>query len=377
MARIYLSPPDMGPDERRLLLEAFDSNWIAPVGRHLDAFEREVSQAVGARAAAALSSGTAALHLSLLLLGVGSGDEVLVSDLTFVATANAVRYVGATPVFVDADPETWTLCPELLAEALGEASERGRLPRAVIAVDLYGQPADYDEIARVCARYEVPVIQDASEALGARYRERPCGSQGAMGVLSFNGNKILTTSGGGMLVSDREDFIAEARFLSTQARDPAPHYEHSRIGYNYRLSNLLAAVGRGQLGSLEAKVEARRRNFDRYQRALGGHPGVGFMPEADYARHSRWLTCLTLDPERARTDPETLRQRLEAEDIEARPLWKPMHLQPLFRGCKIHGGAVGERLFQQGLCLPSGSGLTEDEQRRVLSVLDRSLGPST
>ncbi|MES1172540.1 MAG: aminotransferase class I/II-fold pyridoxal phosphate-dependent enzyme, partial [Bacteroidota bacterium] len=247
MSRIYLSPPHMGADERELLLEAFDSNWIAPLGPHVDAFEREIAARAGVGHAAALTSGTAALHLALILLGVGPSDEVIVSDLTFAASANVVRYVGATPIFVDADASTWTIDPDLLAEALADRARRSRPPKAVIAVDLYGQCADYDRIKAVCDRYSVPIIQDASESLGATYRERPAGAQGVMGVFSFNGNKILTTSGGGMLVSNNAAWISEARNLASQARDPAPHYQHSKVGYNYRLSNLLAAVGRGQL----------------------------------------------------------------------------------------------------------------------------------
>jgi dTDP-4-amino-4,6-dideoxygalactose transaminase len=369
MGRIYLSPPHMGAEERALLLEAFDSNWIAPLGPHVDAFERELAGVVAVPAAAALSSGTAALHLALILLGVGAGDEVIVSDLTFAASANVVRYVGAQPVFVDADLTSWNLDPDLLAEALADRVRRGRRPKAVIAVDLYGQCADYDRIKTVCAPYDVPVIQDASESLGATYRGRPAGSQGLLAAFSFNGNKIITTSGGGMLVSSRTDWIAEARQLASQARDPAPHYEHSKIGYNYRLSNLLAAIGRGQLRALVERVAARRRTFEAYRTALGDLPGWSFMPEASYGTCTRWLTCATIDPQAATADREAVRQALEREDIEARPLWKPMHLQPVFADCPVYGGEVGRRLFDEGLCLPSGSALSDADRARVVGVV--------
>lgn len=366
----------MGPDERALLLEAFDSNWIAPLGPHVDAFEKETAAKVGVTHAAALSSGTAALHLALILLGVGQGDEVVVSDLTFAASVNVIRYLGATPVFIDADA-TWTMDPDLLSEALAERARRGRLPKAVITVDLYGQCADYERIQAVCQRWDVPIIQDASEALGAFYKGEPAGKQGAMAAFSFNGNKILTTSGGGMLVSARADWIAAARHLSTQAREPFPHYEHRLVGYNYRLSNLLAAVGRGQMRVLEDRVAARRANFDWYQARLGHLPGWSFMPEAPYGKSNRWLTCVTIDPELG-PDREVIRKALEKEDVEARPVWKPMHLQPVFSSFPCYGGAVGRALFERGLCLPSGSSLSEADRTRVagvvLGTVDQSRG---
>ncbi len=368
MSRVYLSPPHVGEEERRLLLEAFDSNWIAPLGPHVDAFEREFGERVGGLHAAALSSGTAALHLALLLLGVGRDDEVVVSDLTFAATANVVRYLSATPVFVDADAATWTLDPDLLAEALADRARRGRVPKAVICVDLYGQCADYERLSSVCAQYEVPLIQDACEAPGAEYRGQPAGAQGQLAAFSFNGNKIITTSGGGMLVSSRADWVAEARKLATQSREPAPHYEHAQIGYNYRLSNLLAAVGRAQLAKLSERVEARRAVFEHYQRELGGLPGWEFMPEASYGRANRWLSCATLDPARG-AEREAVRLQLERHDIEARPLWKPMSLQPVFAGYPVYGGAVGRRLFERGLCLPSGSNLGPSELSKIISLI--------
>ena len=369
MSRLYLSPPHMGGHELELVEDAFRSNWIAPLGPHVAAFERELAEAAGVAHAAALSSGTAALHLALLVAGVERGDEVWCSDLTFVASANAVVYAGATPVFVDADVTTWTLDPGLLAQGLADAARRGRLPRALIAVDLYGQCCDYDALEASCAEHGVVLVEDAAEALGATYRGRPAGGFGRMGVFSFNGNKIITTSGGGALVSDDGEAVARAKKLATQAREPEPHYEHLEVGYNYRLSNLLAAVGRGQLAVLAERVEARRRNFERYRELLAGLPGIGFMPEAGYGRGNRWLTVITVDPEAFGADRETVRLALEAADVEARPVWKPMHLQPVFAGCRCLGGAVSAALFDRGLCLPSGSAMTDADLQRVAALV--------
>jgi len=363
--RVYLSPPHVAPRDRALLLEAFDSGWIAPLGPQVDAFEREFAQKLGTGHAVALSSGTAALHLALVLLGVRPGDEVFTSTLTFAATANAIRYVGATPVFIDSDRRTWNMDPALLAEELDAAARHGRRPAAVIVVDLYGQCADYDPILEACRRHGVPVVEDAAEALGATYRGRPAGTLGQIGCFSFNGNKIITTSGGGMFVCQDGSQADLARKLATQAREPAPHYEHTTIGYNYRMSNLLAAVGRGQLQVLEERVSARRANFEFYRAALGELPGVEFMPEHPAGRPTRWLTCLTLDPVRFGTDRAAVRLALAAENIESRPVWKPMHLQPAFSGCRVRGGAVAEDLFRRGLCLPSGSNLSQADRRRV------------
>ncbi len=369
MSRLYLSPPHMTEAELELVHEAFASNWIAPLGPQVDAFERELGEAVGVAHAAALSSGTAALHLALQLLGVGRGDDVLCSDLTFGATAFAVTYVGARPCFVDCDRTTWNLDPSLLAEELAERARAGRLPKAVIAVDLYGQSVDWEPVLAACREHGVPVIEDAAEALGATYRGRPCGGFGELGVLSFNGNKIITTSGGGMLVSRDGDAMRRARFLATQARDPAPHYQHSEIGYNYRMSNVLAAIGRGQLRTLGERVEARRRNFEHYRRHLEDLPGLELMPEAPYGRCTRWLTCLTLDPAVFGADREQVRLALEAEDIESRPVWKPMHRQPVFAECPHRGGAVAADLFERGLCLPSGSQMSEADLDRVVRIV--------
>ena len=367
--RIYLSPPSLSGHELELLDETLRSNWIAPLGPQVDAFESEFAETVRIGHATALSSGTAALHLALRLLGVGAGDVVLCPTLTFVATANAISYLGASPVFIDSDAATWNLDPVLLEEELAQRSRRGELPRAVITVDLYGQSADHEPILELCERYDVPVVEDAAEALGSTYKQRPVGAFGRFGVFSFNGNKIITTSGGGMLVSDNGEAIAEARSLAAQARDEAPHYEHSRLGYNYRLSNLLAAVGRAQLVTLEERVEARRKIFSRYKRLLSDLPGLEFMPEAAYGRSNRWLTCLTIDPARFGSDRETVRLALEELDIESRPLWKPMHRQPLYRESPRRGGAVAEGLFDHGLCLPSGSALSETDQDRVAEAL--------
>jgi dTDP-4-amino-4,6-dideoxygalactose transaminase len=367
LSRIYLSPPHLSGHERELVAEAFDSNWIAPLGPMVDAFERELAAAVEVGHAAALSSGTAALHLALRLLGVGPGDEVLCPTLTFAGTAFPVVYEGARPVFLDVHPETWTLDPALLAAELERRARAGRLPAAVVTVDLYGQSADQAPILAACAAHGVPVVEDAAEALGASYRGRSVGGFGRFGVFSFNGNKVLTTSGGGALVSDDGEAIARARKLASQAREPVVHYEHRELGFNYRLSNLLAAVGRGQLRVLGERVAARRRTFERYREALADLPGIGFMPEAPYGRSSRWLTCVTIDPGAAGVDREAVRLALEAADVEARPLWKPMHLQPVFAGCETVGGAVAERLFERGLCLPSGSSLTDADRERVVA----------
>jgi dTDP-4-amino-4,6-dideoxygalactose transaminase len=369
MTRTYLSPPDVGPEERRLLLDAFDSNWIAPLGPHVEAFEREFAEAVDVPHAVALSSGTAALHLALQVLGVGRGDEVLTSTLTFAATASAITYVGATPAFVDVSRETWNLDPDLLEQELDARGRRGRQAAAVLSVDLYGQCADYPRITELCARFGVPLIEDAAEALGATCGQATAGTFGECAAFSFNGNKIITTSGGGMLVSHRRDIVDRARHLAAQARDPAPHYQHSEIGYNYRLSNLLAAIGRGQLRSLPAKLARRRDVNDTYRAGLSQLPGVQFMPEAAYGQSNCWLTCVTVDPSSFGASREDIRLALESENIESRPLWKPMHLQPVFSACPMAGGSVAEDLFDRGLCLPSGSSLAPADQARVIGIV--------
>jgi dTDP-4-amino-4,6-dideoxygalactose transaminase len=371
LKRVYLSPPHVFGHEQSLVADVFDSNWIAPLGPHVDAFEKEFQGAVDVPHAVALSSGTAALHLAMVLLGVTVDDTVICSSLTFSASANPICYQRATPVFVDCD-ETWTLDPNLLEDALKSGNTGAGRAKAVIAVDLYGQCADYQPIVEICDRYGVPLVEDAAEALGATYKGRPSGGFGRLAVFSFNGNKIVTTSGGGMLVSHEKGLIDRARFLATQARDPAPHYQHSCIGYNYRLSNVLAAIGRGQLKTLTQRVTARRTVFKRYVDGLQDLQGLAFMPEAPYGRSNRWLTCLTINPGMFGVDREDIRLALEAENIESRPVWKPMHMQPVFSGTRMFGGAVSERLFENGLCLPSGSSLSAEDQDRVISVVRRT-----
>jgi dTDP-4-amino-4,6-dideoxygalactose transaminase len=360
----------MGDTEQQYVKEAFDTNWIAPLGPNVDAFEKEFCDRVGSDYAAATVSGTAALHLALRLVGVGAGDEVFCSSLTFIATATPILYQGAKPVFIDSDRTSWNMDPALLVAALEErAKQNRRLPKAVLVVHLYGQSADLDPIIEVCDRYDIPLIEDAAEALGADYKGRMPGTLGRCGIYSFNGNKIITTSGGGMLVSNDELLITKSRFLATQARDPAPHYQHSECGYNYRMSNVLAGIGRGQLQVLSDRVEARRQNFDRYAAAFADVSGVEFMPEANFGRATRWLTALTIDPGAFGCDRETIRLSLAEQRIEARPVWKPLHMQPLFADCEMIGGDVSEDLFERGLCLPSGSNLTTDQVDRVIGAI--------
>jgi pyridoxal phosphate-dependent aminotransferase EpsN len=371
LKRIYLSPPHLGPDELELVKEAFASNWIAPLGPHVDAFEKEFATAVGVPHGVALSSGTAGLHLALRLLQLRPGEEVLCSSLTFCASATPIIYEGGQPVFIDADRATWTMDPELLSKELRSCAARGRLPRAVIVVDLYGQCADYDRILPACAEYNVPVIADAAEALGATYRGRMTGSLGKMAVFSFNGNKIITTSGGGMLVSEDAAMIEQARFLASQAKDPVPHYQHSTIGYNYRMSNILAAIGRGQLRVLPERIAARQRNYEVYREILGDLPGIELMPRALYGVPSCWLTCITIRPESFGATREDVRLALESANIDSRPVWKPLHLQPVFTSYRFRGGDVAQDLYERGLCLPSGSNLTLDDLERVCRIVRR------
>jgi pyridoxal phosphate-dependent aminotransferase EpsN len=374
---IYLSPPHLGEKERHMIEEALTTNWIAPVGPHVDQFEREISAYVGSPDAAALNSGTAALHLAIRLSGAGPGDCVFCSTLTFAASANPIRYEGAEPVFIDAEPNSWNMSPAALERALHGAKKKGNVPKAVVVVHLYGQCADMDPIMDLCNQYGVPVIEDAAESLGADYKGRASGTIGLMGVYSFNGNKIITTSGGGMLVSADRALVEKARFLAAQARDPAPHYEHSELGFNYRLSNVLAGIGRGQLQVLESRIQARRTVFERYRHALSGIDGIGFAPEAPYGRSTRWLTALTVDSGITGVSSARIIRALADRNIEARPVWKPMHLQPLYGRCEYvphsPGDSVSDRLFATGLCLPSGSNLTEDEQHRVIDCIRNML----
>jgi len=367
MARVYLSVPHMGANEARYVAEAFASNWLSTVGPNLDAFERALEERVG-RPAVALGSGTGALHLGLRLLGVGQGDEVLVSDLTFVASVNPIRYLGATPVFVDSDPDTWMMSPLLLEEALRDRARRRRPPRAVVVVHLYGQCADMDPILEACGSFGVPVLEDAAEALGATYRGRPAGTLGDIGVFSFNGNKIITTTGGGALVADRAR-VDRARFWSTQARDPGVAYHHTEIGYNYRLSNVLAGIGRGQLEVLDERVRQRRAVAFRYRDAFADLDGISFMPQAPYGLHTNWLSCFLIDEEPFGASRDDVLRALAAVDVEARPLWKPMHLQPLYAGCDRYGGDIAADLFERGLCLPSSSSLPREVQDLVIETV--------
>jgi dTDP-4-amino-4,6-dideoxygalactose transaminase len=352
-----------------MLLEAFDSNWIAPAGPALDAFEREIAERVGVEHAVALSSGTAALHLALLLAGVTPGDEVLVPSFTFIASAAAATYVGARPVLIDCSPESWNLDPALVEEALVKRAAIDRLPAAVVTVDLYGESADYGALESLCRQFDIPLIEDSAEALGATYRGRPAGSFGAAGVFSFNGNKIITTSGGGMLVTASKSWAERARHLANQAREPVPHYEHLEVGFNYRLSNLLASLGRAQLSGLSRRIERRQQIDAVYQEELADLPGISFMPRTAEGTPNYWLTCILIDPETFGTDRERVRLALEEADIESRPTWKPLHLQPAFAGIELIGPGHCARIFDQGLCLPTGTSLSSSDQGRIVGII--------
>ena len=374
--KIWLSSPHMGTAEQKYVQEAFDTNWIAPLGPHVNGFEADLQKYTGMSHAAALSAGTAAIHLALILLDVRPGDVVNCQSMTFSASANPIAYQGATPVFVDSEPETWNMSPVHLEEAINDQLAKGKRPKAIIPVHLYGIPAKMDQIMAIAEKYGIPVIEDAAEALGSHIDGKMCGSFGQMGVLSFNGNKIITTSGGGALLSENGEWIQKARFLATQARDKAPHYQHSQIGYNYRMSNVVAAIGRGQMEVLNERVKARRDNFFRYKawfekaNRKGYH--IQFQPEPEGYFSNRWLTAITIDPTQNKgITRESLRLALEAENIESRPLWKPMHLQPVFANAPFYGDGTSEKLFEDGLCLPSGSNLTEEEWVRIFRVLDK------
>jgi dTDP-4-amino-4,6-dideoxygalactose transaminase len=352
-----------------MLLEAFDSNWIAPTGPHVDAFERELAEMVGVTQAVAVSSGTAALHLALHLAGVQRGDDVIVPSFTFIATAAAVTYLGALPVFVDCSADSWNVDPDLVEELLVERARVGRLPSAVVTVDLYGESADYQKLEELCRRFDVPLVEDSAEALGSTYRGRAAGSFGIAGVFSFNGNKIITTSGGGMLVTKSSRLAERARHLATQAREPFAHYEHEIVGYNYRLSNLLAALGRAQLDGLQGRLQRRRQIDARYRRDLADLPGVSPMPRTAQGTSNYWLTCILIEPEIFGTDRERVRLELETADIESRPTWKPLHLQPAFSGMDLVGSGHCERVFDRGLCLPTGSSLSPADQSRIIDII--------
>lgn len=371
--RIWLSSPHLGDEETAFVEEAFRSNWIAPLGPHVDAFEREVAAYAGVGHAAALSSGTAAIHLGLLLLGVQAGDTVFCSSLTFVGSCNPILYCGAQPVFIDSEPGSWNMSPAALERALEWARRERRMPRCVVLVNLYGQSADMDALLPICAHYGVPVLEDAAESMGARYKGRASGGFGRVGVYSFNGNKIITTSGGGMLLSEDAELIARARKLSTQARELARHYEHTQVGFNYRMSNVLAGIGRGQLRVLEQRVQQRRAVFERYQQALADVPELVWMPQPQGSYATRWLTCFTLAGSDAGARCEALMRSLERHQIEARPVWKPMHMQPLFAQAPYFPHTqnmdVSRALFESGVCLPSGSNLSPEQQDRVIAHL--------
>jgi dTDP-4-amino-4,6-dideoxygalactose transaminase len=376
-SRIWLSSPHLGDEETAFVEDAFKTNWIAPLGPHVDGFEREVANYAGVGHAAALSSGTAAIHLALLLLGVQAGDTVFCSSLTFVGSCNPILYCGARPVFVDSEPGSWNMSPQALERAFDWARREGRLPRCVILVNLYGQSADMDALLPICRRYDVPVLEDAAESLGARYKSRASGSFGRIGVFSFNGNKIITTSGGGMLVADDPELVVRARKLATQAREPAPHYQHTEVGFNYRMSNVLAGIGRGQLRVLDQRVMQRRAVFERYREALADLPQVRWMPEPAGSHSTRWLTCFTLQGTDAMEQCRLVMRALERHLIEARPVWKPMHLQPLFQGVPYFphddSADVSASLFEAGICLPSGSNMGPDQQDRVIGHLRHAL----
>jgi pyridoxal phosphate-dependent aminotransferase EpsN len=365
----------MSGREERYVRDAFATNWLSTVGPNVDALEVELERLLGVPAAA-LSSGTAAIHLGLRLLGAGPGDEVFCSSLTFVATANPVLYVGARPVFLDSERSSWNMDPELLADALRGRAERGQLPRAVVVVHLYGQCADMGPILETCERYGVPVLEDAAEALGAEYRGRPAGTLGAVGVYSLNGNKIITSAGGGVLVSARSESVERVRFWAMQSREPGVGYEHREPGFNYRMSNVLAGIARGQLEVLGDRVRRRREIASRYRQAFADVAGLEPMPERDYGVHTNWLSCFLVDERAFGSTRDELVAALDAAGIESRPVWKPLHLQPLFAGCESFGGAVSEDLHRRGICLPSSSNLTEDEQQRVIDAVRRRAGIS-
>jgi pyridoxal phosphate-dependent aminotransferase EpsN len=373
MKRILLSIPDMGGAEQKYVAEAFATNWLSTVGPNLTAFEQAFQERVGLPAVA-LGSGTAAIHLGLRLLGVGPGDEVFCPTLTFVASCNPVRYLGAEPVFLDSDYATWNLDPNILEDAFRQRATHNALPRALVVVHLYGQCADMDPILALCRTYNVPVLEDAAEALGATYRRRMAGTFGDIGIFSFNGNKIITTTGGGMLVSRNAAWVEKARFWSQQSRDPGLAYEHSQLGYNYRMSNVLAGIGRGQLGVLDLRVEQRRAIAFRYRDAFADLPGITLMPQAAYGLHTNWLSCFLIDAEKFGGSRDALIQALDEANVESRPVWKPMHLQRLYAGCERFAGEVAEDLFQRGICLPSSSSLSEEDQLYVVNAVRRAAG---
>ncbi|MBT2657095.1 aminotransferase class I/II-fold pyridoxal phosphate-dependent enzyme [Bacillus sp. ISL-18] len=367
----------MSGNESKYINEAFETNWIAPLGPNVDEFEKEIALKVGVNEAVAVSSGTAAIHLALSLLNIKRGDIVFCSSLTFIASANPIIYQGAEPIFIDSEPDTWNMSPDALERAFLDAKDNGRLPKAVILVNLYGQSAKMDEIIAICDYYNVPIIEDAAESLGSIYKGKASGTFGRFGIYSFNGNKIITTSGGGMLISNDTELLKKARFLATQARDPAPHYQHSEIGFNYRMSNILAGIGRAQLEVLQQRVEERRAIFQRYYQELSRIPGFEFMPELKNTKSNRWLTALTINEKEAGVSVKKLLKTFNQEYIEARPVWKPLHLQPVFKGCRFYSHKenenISEYLFVNGICLPSGSNMTADEQNKIIQCINETM----
>lgn len=368
-SKIWLSSPHMGGGEMKYIQEAFDTNWVAPLGSNVDSFENELASKLNVNSVAALSSGTAAIHLALIILGIKSGDEVICQSFTFSATANPIIYQGATPIFIDSEIDTWNMDPELLETAIKDRIGKGNKPKAIIVVHLYGMPAKMDEILSIANHYEIPVIEDAAEALGSKYKDRMCGSFGVMGVLSFNGNKIITTSGGGALLSNNVSNIEKARFLATQARDRAPHYQHSEIGYNYRMSNIVAGIGRGQLEVLDSRIIKRRDNNSFYRRLLEQYNYITFQNEPFGHFSNYWLTTIIIEQSQFNITNEILRLEMDKSNIETRPLWKPMHLQPIFKNYPNYINGISEKLFINGLCLPSGSNLSDNEKERIQKCL--------
>jgi len=375
--KIWLSSPHMGGEELKFINEAFDTNWIAPLGPHVNNFEKDLSEYTGVKYAAALSAGTSAIHLALIILGVKKDDEVICQSFTFSASANPIVYQGAVPVFIDSEKETWNMDPSLLEEAIKDRISKGKKPKAIIFVHLYGMPAKVEAIKMIADTYGISLIEDAAEALGSSYQGTHVGGFGQIGILSFNGNKIITTSGGGALLSNNEEFVKKARFLATQARDAAPHYQHSQIGYNYRMSNIAAGIGRGQMKVLDERVAQRRANYDFYVSKLSGYPGISFLKEPEGHFSNRWLTTILVNPKQTGgITREHLRLVLEEDTIESRPLWKPMHLQPVFANAPKYVNGTSEKLFENGLCLPSGSNLTSEELERIAKIIQNQLKKS-
>jgi len=367
MSKIWLSSPHMGGNEQHYIKEAFDANWVAPLGPNVTGFENDLEQYLNQNVfVGALSSGTAAIHLGLILLGVQAGDEVICQSMTFSASANPIVYLGATPVFVDSESQTWNICPNALEEAIKDRISKGKRPKAIIAVHLYGMPFKVDEIRSIADRYEIPILEDSAEALGSSYKNQKCGTFGDIGILSFNGNKIITTSGGGAIVTKTKELQEKAVFLATQARDAAPHYQHSEIGYNYRMSNICAGIGRGQMEVLDDHIEKRRAMHEFYVALFSSNDAISVFSEPDtnfYSNH--WLTAITIDSDKQGKSREDMRLLLEKNTIESRPLWKPMHLQPIFQSAPYYGGSIAAHLFDVGLCLPSGSNLSHEDKERI------------